>query len=104
MNYKSQLKGWAIDRVIEWVKATNGKLTMDGIKEEAMKLADYCYVADEDFKDTSRALVEIASDVDLLLLEHLIDQLLVIKEQAEFKSKRGTIQMVAAGEAGSVKQ
>lgn len=55
MNYTSQLKGWAVDRVIQ---ANSSKdISAEDIIAEAKKLADFCYVAAEDLAQ-ARALVE----------------------------------------------
>lgn len=82
MNYKSQLKGWAIDRIIEAKKA--------GIEPEIVKLTDlqkaaddlaaYAYVPREDLESTAKDLFELVrnapageSSVDALIgtLEHI---------------------------------
>lgn len=54
MNYTSQLKGWAVDRVIEANKSKD--IGAEEIIKEAQKLVDFCYVAAEDLAQ-ARALV-----------------------------------------------
>lgn len=82
MNYKSQLKGWAVDRVIEAARAEalnlNGTLT--SIMETADQLAEYAYVPREDLESTAKDLFELVrnapsneSSIDALIgtLEHI---------------------------------
>jgi len=80
MNYKSQLKGWAIDRVIELAKANGSKPTLGEVQKMATELADYCYVPREDLESTAKDLFELVrnaaageSSVDALIgtLEHI---------------------------------
>lgn len=83
MNYKSQLKGWAVDRIIELQRANGEKLEplgLQGLMEAADKLADYAYVAKEDLQSTAKDLFDLVrnapaneSMVDALLgtLEHI---------------------------------
>lgn len=59
MNYTSQLKGWAIDRVIELAKANGDKPDLDAVMKQATALADYAYVPERDFKDCIAVIVEI---------------------------------------------
>lgn len=66
MNYKSQLKGWAVDRVIEFYKV-NGKPTLeikqgpslDILMADADKLSAYAYVPREDLESTAKELFEL---------------------------------------------
>lgn len=82
MNYKSQLKGWAIDRIIEAKKA--GILpeiaSMGELQNAATGLAAYAYVPREDLESTAKELFELIriapagqSSVDALIgtLEHI---------------------------------
>lgn len=68
MNYTSQLKGWATDRVIEMYKAMiktdeSGKeinpITIDRLIADAGKLADFAYSVDEDIATTQSKLIEL---------------------------------------------
>lgn len=61
MNYKSQLKGWAVDRVIELYKA-EGKLVgrpLDVLMKDADVLADYCYIPVKDLESHAEDLFEL---------------------------------------------
>lgn len=79
MNYKSQLKGWAIDRAIEIHKGQSA--SFDQIMATADKLLEYCYIADEDFHGTAKLLIGMAPDVELENLDHVIAALQVVQEQ-----------------------
>lgn len=79
MNYKSQLKGWAVDRVI----SNNGKgkpLSLEQLMKDADTLAEYAYVAREDLESTAKDMFELVrnapaneSSIDALIgtLEHI---------------------------------
>lgn len=84
MNYKSQLKGWAVDRVIElWKVCKTGDdigADLDSLKKQADDLAAYAYVPREDLESTAKDLFELVrnapaneSSVDALIgtLEHI---------------------------------
>ena len=80
MNYKSQLRGWAVDRVIELARVTKHPLSISELKEKADEIAAYAYVAREDLESTARDLFDLIkqapdgkSGIDGLLatLEHL---------------------------------
>lgn len=60
MNYKSQLKGWAVDRIIELQKVSAaGIATTDDLIREADKLAQFAYVLDEDLDSTAKQFLEL---------------------------------------------
>ncbi len=80
MNYKSQLKGWAIDRVIELAKANGAKSDLAAIMADADTLAAYAYVPREDMESTAKDLFELVrnappeqSSIEALIgtLEHI---------------------------------
>lgn len=80
MNYKSQLKGWAIDRVIELAKANGAKPDLETVKEQAEGLAAYAYEPSADLEATAKELFDLVrnapsgeSKLDALLgtLEHI---------------------------------
>jgi glutaredoxin 2 len=90
MNYTSQLKGWAIDRVIELWKATDaherlGALGLRELKEQADELAKYAYDPEGDFNDTmarmSKLIKEIPDPLEKINL--LMAELSVIQEEIE---------------------
>lgn len=62
MNYKSQLKGWAVDRVIEWHKANGGvpNMSLQELEKAAESLSSYAYVPREDLESTAKDLFELA--------------------------------------------
>ncbi len=79
MNYKSQLKAWAIDRAIRQVETGNVEKHED-IFALADKLADYSYIPREDLESTAKELFELVrnapaneSSIDALIgtLEHI---------------------------------
>jgi hypothetical protein len=47
MNYKSQLRAWAIDRALEWSKKADAQLSLDELCGAADRLLTYAYVARE---------------------------------------------------------
>ena len=59
MNYKSQLKGWGIDRAIELAKANGSKPDVGEITKLADELAAYAYVPREDLESTAKDLFEL---------------------------------------------
>lgn len=59
MNYKSQLRGWAVDRVIELSKANESKPDLAAVKTQADDLAAYAYVPREDLDSTAKDLFEL---------------------------------------------
>jgi len=82
MNYKSQLRGWAVDRAIEAHKS--GAMVLDGSYNKLIKAADdlllYAYVAREDLESTAKYLFELVrnaepgqASIDALIgtLEHI---------------------------------
>lgn len=82
MNYKSQLRGWAVDRIIESVKAGAIKDVTDlaSLKTTADELAAYAYVPREDLESTAKDLFELVrkaepgqASIDMLIatLEHI---------------------------------
>lgn len=83
MNYKSQLRGWAVDRVIE-IKKANGiadvHLSLEQLKHQADELAAYAYIPREDLESTAKDLFELVrnapaneASIDALIgtLEHI---------------------------------
>lgn len=82
MNYKAQLKGWAVDRVIELSKANGDKLNLAQVMTQADALAAYAYVPERDFKDAIALIVEILkSDPDALAkVNQLQGELAAIEE------------------------
>lgn len=83
MNYKSQLKGWAIDRCIELARVASVAPSLEALKAQADDLAAYAYVESEDLDDTAKALFDLVrhapageSKVDALIgtLEHIKDE------------------------------
>lgn len=70
MNYKSQLKGWAVDRVIEAKKAgyylqitsptqMTDETTLEDLLKAADELSAYAYVPREDLESTAKELFEL---------------------------------------------
>lgn len=71
MNYTSQLKGWATDRVIEFYKhnerstldaAGNAVIdprTTDDLIKDAEKLVAFCYCPEEELADLHKRIAEI---------------------------------------------
>lgn len=90
MNYKSQLKGWAVDRVIELAKANATKPTLADVMDEATRLAKYAYVGEEDFKDACQRVVECLKEMCLAdALERIIqlqNELAYVQEDIERQS------------------
>lgn len=84
MNYKSQLKGWAVDRVIEMWKAVppsaafiskgnpdaakdylpNREDCLQVLKTQADDLAAYAYVPREDLESTAKDLFELVRNAE----------------------------------------
>lgn len=90
MNYKSQLKGWAVDRVIELSKIFPIDMTtipgggaldpLTMVHTYADKLAAYAYIPREDLESTAKDLFELVrnapaneASIDALIgtLEHI---------------------------------
>lgn len=84
MNYKSQLRGWAVDRVIELWKIAPEVLsyerTLGKLQEQADNLSAYAYVPREDLESTAKDLFELVrnapaneSSIDALIgtLDHI---------------------------------
>jgi hypothetical protein len=65
MNYKSQLKGWAVDRVMEAWKALDLNLAnfddnwLATLKAQADDLTAYAYVLEEDIGATAKSFLEL---------------------------------------------
>lgn len=89
--YGSQLKGWAIDRAIELVKANksdsqeaSGLCTPAEVIAKAQEFIDFAYSPDEDFRDAVTRIVEVLkqSDVEdaLVKVRELLAELAYIEE------------------------
>ncbi len=81
MNYKSQLKGWAVDRILSlWATTKPDMNDLGELKKQADDLAAYAYVAREDLESTAKDMFELVrnapaneSSIDALIgtLEHI---------------------------------
>lgn len=60
-SYKSQLKGWAVDRVIEAHKAG---IQLTDLQSQADALAAYAYEAKEDLDKTAGLLFDLTRNAD----------------------------------------
>jgi hypothetical protein len=88
MNYKSQLKGWAIDRAIELSKANNAKLNMTQLMDQADQLAAYAYVPEKEFQDCISVISQILKESPdaLAKINQLQAELGVIEEDIQRQS------------------
>lgn len=65
MNYKSQLKGWAVDRAIELFKigylggSFIGRESLQELEKCADQLVTYAYVLEEDIGATAKSFLEL---------------------------------------------
>lgn len=74
MNYTSQLKGWAVDRLIEFYKSNqdyNQKgrpvpRTLDNLLDDATKLVGFCYVLEEDINELRNRLADLEHNQETL--------------------------------------
>ena len=82
-NYKSQLKGWAVDRVIEIAKISNVALDVPALAKQADELAEYAYVPREDLEKTAAELFELlrAAPANEASIDALIGTLNHIKSE-----------------------
>lgn len=80
MNYKSQLKGWAVDRVIEMYKAGGVQPSLKAVMADAVELAAFAYVDSEALEDCAKTMFDLVrkapageAKIDALLgtLEHI---------------------------------
>lgn len=67
MSYKSQLKGWSIDRVIEMYRipkhiTPTEDPSLTTLMADADKLAAYAYVPEEDLVSTTQTLYSLLKD------------------------------------------
>lgn len=91
MNYKSQLKSWAIDRVIKAHEAGVLKVEgLDQIQAFAEQLIEYTYVVEEDIGATGHAFLELLNrapdDKDTAaLVQMMIDTLQRVQEKLSHK-------------------
>lgn len=83
MNYKSQLKGWGIDRALEFYKLSGSAPSLEDITQTAEKLMNFAYVADEDFTQAVAGIGELikASTDPMANVEQLLQELEFLKEQ-----------------------
>lgn len=91
MNYKSQLRSWAVDRVIRMAEATKAEhLTVEEITAKADALVAYTYQADEDFNDACRRVVELLKESPdaIELVGKLQAELAFIEEQMNAQLNR----------------
>ncbi len=58
MNYKSQLRAWAIDRALEWSKKADAQLSLDELCGAADRLLTYAYVAREHIDELTLDIFE----------------------------------------------
>lgn len=102
MNYKSQLKAWAIDRVISWASSTKKELDFNTLKSLADELAAYAYVRDEDFTDACKRMTECLKEIPDALekVRQVQNELAYIEEQMQAQLSRKP----ANGEAKEVLQ
>lgn len=62
MNYRSQLRGWGIDRAIELAKINNSKenpITLEEIISNSAKFALHAYIPGEDAEKTADYLLDV---------------------------------------------
>lgn len=86
MNYPSQLKGWAVDRVIEAVKAKIIPASdLQGLMEAADDLAEYCYVPDKDLQDAVAHISKLVKEVEnpLAAVQQLMLELSAAEEDIQ---------------------
>lgn len=57
--YGSQLKGWAVDRVIQLRGKAGETINVDEVTKDAQKLVDFCFVKEEARADLERQLHEL---------------------------------------------
>lgn len=50
MNYKAELRGFALDRAIKIAEVSNDPKFADNVFENADKIVDYLYILDKDIK------------------------------------------------------
>lgn len=62
-NYRSQMKAWAIDRVVRLHEATKESLSIGELKTKADELIDYAYEVGEDFEDCAKRLAELIKEL-----------------------------------------
>ncbi len=103
MNYKSHLKAWAVDRIIDLAKANNqvqnDLVLLSQVMKEADELAAYAYVGEEDFADACKRVVECLKEMPDALdkVMHLQTELAYIEEQmrAQLSRSNGTVKEAA---------
>ncbi len=89
MNYKSQLRGWAIDRAIEARKAG---FEVPDMKAYADELMAYAYVPEEDLLDCCKRLVEI---IGALPGEEAQDKINELRNELDFFEEQLQVKRVA---------
>lgn len=91
MNYKSQLKSWAIDRAIRLREVNFRELdSMEAIKKAADDLVAYAYQGEEDFADACKRMVECLKEMPDALekVNQVQQELLFIEEQMQAQLAR----------------
>ncbi len=79
-NYKSQLRAWAVDRIINSQK---GSISLENLQKDATALAEWAYIADEDLDTTAKQLLELVAGAapEKAKIGALIHELQYIQEQ-----------------------
>lgn len=90
MNYKSQLKAWAVDRVISLTSATKATLTLEQLMSQSDALVAYAYVGEEDFTDACKRVTECLEGMPDALerVQELQKEMLYIEEQMQAQLSR----------------
>lgn len=89
MNYKAELRGFALDRAIRMKEV--GAATCESIIEQADKIVDYIYIADKDIKSHIDTLVPlIVQSGDIEKLDTFILELQQIRAEMATKEKRAS--------------
>ncbi len=104
MNYKSQLRGWCVDRIIEMHKVPGPMgplLNLHLLKEEAEALSDWAYVPDKDWEDTGQHMLEMADEIQLEKLQALIAHLAMIEEKRSAQAERLAAKVQASLSTGA---
>lgn len=89
MNYRAELKGFCVDRVIRMWEVDGASHTprnISALTEAAEKLADYCYVPNKDLHDTAGYLFELMRSAEAG--EAHIDEVMAQLEQIKVERMR----------------
>ena len=91
--YKSTLRGWAVDRVISMHE--KGKLTLEQLQKDSDALAAYAYSPEEDIVKTAKELFKLLQE-NPESGNDVLTEVILVAQQIDAERKAGVKKPVEA--------